>query len=146
MEKAVADWLADGLPGRAAKTVDVSRDVLRPSSPRCGRRAVAAPVVTGTSNAGPLSPIRSPSGAPRPAELGRRSGFRVDARLHLVQNVPRRDHHQPEEHGIRHSDHGVNEADNLVAYITLRPRRLASVPGICAPRVQRDRSPKLSPR
>jgi hypothetical protein len=30
MEKAVADWLADGLPGRSAKTVEVNRDTLRP--------------------------------------------------------------------------------------------------------------------
>ncbi len=30
VEKAVADWLADGLPGRTAKTVEVYRDALRP--------------------------------------------------------------------------------------------------------------------
>jgi integrase len=30
VEKAVADWLADGLPGRTAKTVEVNRDALRP--------------------------------------------------------------------------------------------------------------------
>jgi integrase len=30
VEKAVADWLASGLPGRAAKTVEVNRDSLRP--------------------------------------------------------------------------------------------------------------------
>ena len=30
VEKAVADWLAEGLPGRTAKTVDVYRDALRP--------------------------------------------------------------------------------------------------------------------
>jgi integrase len=30
VEKAVADWLADGLPGRTAKTVEVNRDSLRP--------------------------------------------------------------------------------------------------------------------
>ena len=30
VEKAVADWLAEGLPDRAAKTVEVNRDALRP--------------------------------------------------------------------------------------------------------------------
>jgi integrase len=30
VEKAVADWLAEGLPGRTAKTVEVNRDSLRP--------------------------------------------------------------------------------------------------------------------
>ena len=30
VEKAVADWLAEGLPGRTAKTVEVNRDALRP--------------------------------------------------------------------------------------------------------------------
>jgi hypothetical protein len=30
VEKAVADWLDQGLPGRAAKTVEVNRDSLRP--------------------------------------------------------------------------------------------------------------------
>ncbi len=30
VEKAVADWLAEGLPGRTAKTVKVNRDSLRP--------------------------------------------------------------------------------------------------------------------
>jgi hypothetical protein len=30
VEKAVADWLAEGLPGRAAKTVEANRDALRP--------------------------------------------------------------------------------------------------------------------
>lgn len=30
VEKAVADWLAEGLPDRAAKTVQVNRDALRP--------------------------------------------------------------------------------------------------------------------
>jgi integrase len=30
VEKAVADWLAEGLPGRAAKTVEVNRDALQP--------------------------------------------------------------------------------------------------------------------
>src|SRR6516162_7162780 len=30
VEKAVADWLADGLPGRTLKTVEVNRDALRP--------------------------------------------------------------------------------------------------------------------
>ncbi len=30
VEKAVADWLAEGLPGRAAKTVEVNRDALLP--------------------------------------------------------------------------------------------------------------------
>ena len=30
VEKAVADWLDEGLPGRAAKTVEVNRDSLRP--------------------------------------------------------------------------------------------------------------------
>ena len=30
VEKAVADWLAEGLPGRAAKTVEANRDSLRP--------------------------------------------------------------------------------------------------------------------
>ena len=31
VEKAVADWLAEGLPGRTAKTVEVNRDSLRPA-------------------------------------------------------------------------------------------------------------------
>jgi hypothetical protein len=30
VEKAVADWLAERLPDRAAKTVEVNRDALRP--------------------------------------------------------------------------------------------------------------------
>jgi integrase len=30
VEKAVADWLAEGLPGRAAKTVEANRDALGP--------------------------------------------------------------------------------------------------------------------
>jgi integrase len=30
VEKAVADWLADGLPGRAQKTIDTNRDSLQP--------------------------------------------------------------------------------------------------------------------
>jgi hypothetical protein len=30
VEKAVADWLDEGLPGRAAKTVEANRDSLRP--------------------------------------------------------------------------------------------------------------------
>jgi hypothetical protein len=30
VEKAVADWLAEGLPGRAAKTIGANRDALRP--------------------------------------------------------------------------------------------------------------------
>ena len=30
VEKAVTDWLAEGLPGRTAKTVEVNRDSLRP--------------------------------------------------------------------------------------------------------------------
>ena len=30
VEKAVADWLAEGLPGRTDKTVEVNRDELRP--------------------------------------------------------------------------------------------------------------------
>ena len=30
VEKAVADWLAEGLPGRTAKTVEANRDSLRP--------------------------------------------------------------------------------------------------------------------
>ena len=30
VEQAVADWLAEGLPGRTAKTVEVNRDALRP--------------------------------------------------------------------------------------------------------------------
>jgi hypothetical protein len=30
VEAAVADWLAEGLPGRAVKTVEVYRDALRP--------------------------------------------------------------------------------------------------------------------
>ena len=33
VEAAVADWLDEGLPGRAAKTVEVYRDALR----RCSR-------------------------------------------------------------------------------------------------------------
>ena len=31
VEKAVTDWLAAGLPGHTAKTVEVNRDALRPS-------------------------------------------------------------------------------------------------------------------
>jgi hypothetical protein len=30
VEKPVVDWLAEGLPGRTAKTVEVNRDSLRP--------------------------------------------------------------------------------------------------------------------
>ena len=30
MDKAVVDWLADGLPERSAMTVEVNRDALRP--------------------------------------------------------------------------------------------------------------------
>ena len=30
VEKAVADWLDEGLPGRTAKTVEANRDSLRP--------------------------------------------------------------------------------------------------------------------
>src|SRR5690348_8638730 len=34
---AVADWLAEGLPGRAAKTVEIYRDALRPVLAAVGR-------------------------------------------------------------------------------------------------------------
>ena len=37
VEKAVADWLAEGLPGRTAKTVEASRDSLRPLLAVIGR-------------------------------------------------------------------------------------------------------------
>jgi hypothetical protein len=37
VEAAVADWLAEGLPGRAAKTVEVYRDALRPALSVIGR-------------------------------------------------------------------------------------------------------------
>jgi hypothetical protein len=37
VEAAVADWLAEGLPGRAAKTVEVYRDALRPVLAVAGR-------------------------------------------------------------------------------------------------------------
>ena len=37
VEAAVADWLAEGLPGRAAKTVEVYRDALRPVLAVIGR-------------------------------------------------------------------------------------------------------------
>ena len=37
VEAAVADWLAEGLPGRAAKTVEVYRDTLRPVLAVIGR-------------------------------------------------------------------------------------------------------------
>jgi phage tail protein X len=30
VEKAVTDWLAEGLPGRTAKTIEANRDALRP--------------------------------------------------------------------------------------------------------------------
>ena len=34
MEKAVADWLEEGLPGRTVKTVEANRDSLRPGTPK----------------------------------------------------------------------------------------------------------------
>ena len=37
VETAVTDWLADGMPGRAAKTVEVYRDALRPLMAVIGR-------------------------------------------------------------------------------------------------------------
>ena len=37
VDMAVTDWLAEGLPGRAAKTVEVYRDVLRPGLAVAGR-------------------------------------------------------------------------------------------------------------
>src|SRR6476469_466613 len=37
VEAAVADWLAEGLPGRAAKTVEVYKDALRPVVTVIGR-------------------------------------------------------------------------------------------------------------
>src|SRR5689334_23481384 len=37
VETAVADWLAEGLPGRAARTVEVCRDALRPVLAVAGR-------------------------------------------------------------------------------------------------------------
>jgi hypothetical protein len=41
VEKAVADWLATGLPGRAAKTVEVNRDSLKPVLASIGRVELA---------------------------------------------------------------------------------------------------------
>jgi integrase len=41
VEKAVADWLATGLPGRAAKTVEVNRDSLKPMLASIGRVQLA---------------------------------------------------------------------------------------------------------
>lgn len=38
LEQAVADWLAVGLPGRAAKTIGVNRDSLEPVLARIGRK------------------------------------------------------------------------------------------------------------
>jgi integrase len=38
VEQAVTDWLAVGLPGRAAKTIEVNRDSLRPVLARIGAR------------------------------------------------------------------------------------------------------------
>jgi integrase len=38
LEQAVRDWLAVGLPGRAAKTIEVNRDSLRPVLARIGAR------------------------------------------------------------------------------------------------------------
>jgi integrase len=38
LEQAVTDWLAVGLPGRAAKTIEVNRDSLRPVLARIGAR------------------------------------------------------------------------------------------------------------
>ena len=37
VEKAAADWLDEGLPGRAAKTVEANRDSLRPLLAVIGR-------------------------------------------------------------------------------------------------------------
>jgi hypothetical protein len=37
VDMAVTDWLAEGLPGRAAKTVEVYRDALRPVVTVLGR-------------------------------------------------------------------------------------------------------------
>ena len=39
VEAAVADWLTEGLPGQAAKTVEVYRDALRPMLTVIGRVA-----------------------------------------------------------------------------------------------------------
>ena len=38
LEQAVTDWLASGLPGRAAKTIEVNRDSLKPVIARIGAR------------------------------------------------------------------------------------------------------------
>jgi len=40
VDQAVADWLAEGLPGRAAKTVEVNRDSLRPLLAVIGAKAL----------------------------------------------------------------------------------------------------------
>jgi integrase len=40
VEKAVADWLEEGLPGRTVKTVDANRDSLRPLLAVIGRIAL----------------------------------------------------------------------------------------------------------
>jgi hypothetical protein len=37
VEKAVADWLEEGLPGRTVKTVEANRDSLRPLLAVIGR-------------------------------------------------------------------------------------------------------------
>ena len=38
LEQAVTDWLASGLPGRTAKTIEVNRDSLKPVLARIGAR------------------------------------------------------------------------------------------------------------
>ena len=76
VEKAVADWLDEGLPGRSAKTIEVNRDSLRPllaiigghpyhvldstgspysAGPTSGRRCITAAVCAVT---GPWLPAR----------------------------------------------------------------------------------------
>ncbi len=57
VEGAVADWLAEGLPSRAAKTVEVYRDALRPLVAVIGRLSL----VSRTSPARPLYERTSPA-------------------------------------------------------------------------------------
>src|SRR5216684_4050482 len=57
VEGAVADWLAEGLPSRAAKTVEVYRDALRPLVAVIGRLSL----VSRTSPARPSAERTSPA-------------------------------------------------------------------------------------
>ena len=41
VEKAVADWLDEGLPGRTAKTIEANRDSLRPLLAVTGLSAIS---------------------------------------------------------------------------------------------------------